>query len=64
MAAKAICDYCGNGFFKWRYDQRFCGSRCHDAWHTEEKREAIKTYREMKAAAALAEPEIDQEQVA
>jgi hypothetical protein len=41
-----LCDYCGRRYGRWRRDQRFCSPTCHHSFHNEEKRLAMKAWRE------------------
>jgi hypothetical protein len=43
-----LCDYCQRRFTRWRRDQRFCSPQCHTNWHNEDRRLALKAWRERK----------------
>jgi hypothetical protein len=45
-----LCDYCGRRYGRWRRDQRFCSPSCHHSFHNEEKRLAMKAWRERRGS--------------
>jgi hypothetical protein len=40
-----ICDNCTKAFTQYLQGQRFCSRACSDAWHQQERREAVEWYR-------------------
>jgi hypothetical protein len=38
MEAKAICDQCGQEFWKVKDWQRFCQPKCRDDWHNHQRK--------------------------
>ena len=39
------CEYCTKTFVPYLANQRFCNRACSDAWHMQERREAVEWYR-------------------
>jgi hypothetical protein len=50
--AKDVCEYCGKSYVRWQYRQRFCCGPCNVAWHMDERRQAVKLLRSLRAKTA------------
>jgi hypothetical protein len=42
------CEQCNKEFFLYVARQRFCCRACSDAWFAEERREAVRQFREQR----------------
>jgi uncharacterized Zn ribbon protein len=49
------CDQCNEPFTPREGKQRFCCRACSDAWFANERREAVKRYRETEQSANVSE---------
>jgi hypothetical protein len=47
------CEQCGEPFVSYVGRQRFCCRACSDAWFQNERREAVKQYRQQQQEAPL-----------
>jgi hypothetical protein len=41
LGPKAICEQCGQGFWKAKDWQRFCRPKCRDDWHNHQRKIAL-----------------------
>jgi hypothetical protein len=39
------CEYCQGSFNPFTTDQRFCAKECREAWHVNERRDALAAFR-------------------
>jgi hypothetical protein len=41
------CDFCEAQYIPRRIDQRFCSRACHVGWHVDQRKQAMKAWKEM-----------------